>query len=90
MNITSNSDFNDYIQNNQALTFIISVSEEVFLMGDVNQDEIINILDIVQLINIILGNDPPPGLEIDAGDLNGDDVINVLDIILIVNIILNS
>ena len=89
LNITSNSDFNEYIQHNQVLTFFISVSEEVFLLGDVNQDEIINILDIVQLINIILGN-VPPGSEIDAGDLNDDNVINVLDIILIVNIILNS
>ena len=89
LNITSNSDFNDYIQNDQVLTFIIPVSEEVFLMGDVYQDEIINILDIVQLVNIILDN-VPPGSEVDAGDLNDDGIINVLDIILIVNIILNS
>ena len=89
LNVTSNSDFNDYIQNDQVLTFIIPVSEEAFLLGGVNQDEIINILDIVQLVNIILGN-VPPGSEVNAGDLNDDEIINVLDIILIVNIILNS
>jgi len=76
------------IENNQTLIFTIPLSEEVFLLGDVNQDEIINILDVVQLVNIILGN-VPPGSEIGAGDMNDDDIINVLDIILIVNIILS-
>ncbi len=89
LQITSNGGFNDYIENNQTLIFTIPVSEEVFLLGDVNLDAIINILDIVQLVNIILGN-VPPGSEIDAGDMNNDDIINVLDIILIVNIILNT
>ena len=51
------------------------------------QDEIINILDVVQLVNIILGS-VPPGSEIDAGDINNDDIINVLDIVTIVNLIL--
>ena len=89
MNIISNTDFNGYIQNEQTLTFVIPLSDAVFIPGDVNQDEIINILDIVQLVNIILGN-APSNSEIAAGDLNGDEIINVLDIILIVNIILNS
>jgi len=88
LQITSNGGFNDYIENNQTLIFTIPLSEEVFLLGDVNQDEIINILDVVQLVNIILGN-VPPGSEIGAGDMNDDDIINVLDIILIVNIILS-
>ena len=89
LNIISNTDFNGYIQNEQTLTFVIPLSDAVFIPGDVNQDEIINILDIVQLVNIILGN-APSNSEIAAGDLNGDEIINVLDIILIVNIILNS
>ena len=89
LNITSNSDANGYIQNEQILIFSIPVSHEVFLLGDVNQDEIINILDIVQLVNIILG-DTPTNTEINTGDLNDDQLLNVLDIILIVNIILNT
>tara|TARA_Y100000814_G_scaffold286863_1_gene256369 strand:- start:416 stop:1093 length:678 start_codon:yes stop_codon:yes gene_type:complete len=89
LNIISNTDFNGYIQNEQILNFIIPLSDEVFIPGDVNQDEIINILDIVQLVNIILGN-APSNSEMNAGDLNDDEIINVLDIILIVNIILNS
>ena len=50
--------------------------------GDINGDEVINILDIVALVNGIVG-----GYDVDCGDLNGDGVINILDIVAIVNII---
>mgnify|MGYP001225136187 CR=1 FL=1 len=52
--------------------------------GDVNQDGIINILDVVQTMNIILSG----GFEALA-DYNQDGLINVQDIVLIVNLILN-
>lgn len=57
------------------------------ILGDLNQDEVIDILDIVITINIILG-DEPTEYEQWAGDLNSDGEINVLDVELIVNIIL--
>ena len=53
--------------------------------GDVNGDSVINILDVVGLVNIILGISP----ENPAGDLNQDGVYNVLDIVQLVNIILD-
>ncbi|SVE34345.1 uncharacterized protein METZ01_LOCUS487199, partial [marine metagenome] len=58
------------------------------LLGDLNQDTVINILDVIVLINIILGQSPTDYQE-EAGDVNQDGIINVLDIILVVNIILN-
>ena len=54
--------------------------------GDINFDGEVNILDVVVLVNIVLGLEE----ENLAGDLNQDSFINVLDIILLVNIILEG
>ena len=53
------------------------------IQGDINQDEIINILDVVSIVNFVLN-----GEQDDMADLNNDGIINILDIILLVNIIL--
>jgi hypothetical protein len=53
--------------------------------GDINNDEIVNILDIVQLANMILS-----GEYTENADLNSDGSVNILDIVQIVNIILSS
>ena len=58
------------------------------MLGDLNQDSIINVLDIIILVNIILGSEPDNS-QLISGDLNSDGILNVLDIILLVNIILN-
>ena len=60
------------------------------LQGDVNQDGTVNILDIILLVNIILGYYEANELELWLADLNSDGAINILDIIAIANIILNS
>ena len=57
--------------------------------GDLNQDQSVNILDIVELVNIILG-DNPNETQLYLGDLNFDGSINILDIIELVNLILVS
>ena len=59
------------------------------LTGDINQDNIINILDIISLINFILGSEIPTNDEISLSDLNQDGVINILDVVMLVNLILN-
>jgi hypothetical protein len=59
------------------------------MLGDLNQDSIVNILDIVQIVNIILG-DTPTQYQLEAGDLNADGIVNVLDIVNIVNMILDE
>jgi len=55
------------------------------IVGDVNGDEEINVLDIVSLVNIILSGEFE-----DIADLNNDLDNNVLDIVLLVQMILNS
>ena len=54
------------------------------IAGDLNNDGIINVQDIILLVDIILSN----GYN-EIADLNGDGIVNVLDIIQLVNIILD-
>ena len=54
------------------------------LNGDINNDGIIDILDIVQLVNVILINEYN-----DTFDVNEDGIINILDIVQLVNIIVS-
>ena len=64
---------------------IISNYPNDSIAGDLNGDEIVNILDIVQLANMILAFE----YTTDA-DLNSDGVVNILDIVQIINIILSN
>ena len=68
----------------QELVFLWDFSGS--LIGNINDDGIINILDVVVLVNIVLGMED----EIPAGDLNSDGMINVLDVVILVNIILGG
>ena len=54
------------------------------LLGDINSDNQVNILDVIVLVNIIL-----EGAFDNLGDINDDGILNVLDIIDLINIILN-
>ncbi|MDP7028413.1 MAG: dockerin type I repeat-containing protein, partial [Candidatus Marinimicrobia bacterium] len=60
------------------------------IRGDVNADETINILDIVMIVNSILGSNSESSYKIWASDVNTDLEVNILDIVTIVNIIMNS
>lgn len=57
--------------------------------GDANGDGEINVADIVEVVNYILGR-PSDIFMWDAADLNGDGEVNVTDIVAIVNIILTA
>ena len=56
------------------------------IQGDLNNDNIINILDVIMLVNIILGSSD----YIDIGDMNEDNGIDILDVIILVNVILGN
>ena len=56
------------------------------LFGDLNNDGIVNILDVILLINYILN---PESTAINGADINEDGNINIIDIVQLVNIILN-
>ena len=53
------------------------------IAGDINDDGILNILDIVSLVNLVLADDYNS-----TADINQDNIINILDIVSLVNLIL--
>jgi len=55
------------------------------VLGDANSDGVLDILDIVLMINMVLGNEYN-----EVVDINEDGVLNILDIVLLANIILNQ
>ncbi len=57
--------------------------------GDINDDELLNIQDVIQLIIYILDDIEPNEDWLILADLNDDGNINIQDLILIVEIILN-
>ena len=59
-----------------------------FMLGDVNNDGIINITDAIGIINYVLKNTPETFIE-GAADVNQDGIINVTDAIGVINKILN-
>ena len=65
---------------------IANISENSGFIGDANNDQQLNVLDVVIIVNMILG------FEIQnfaTGDLNNDSQINIQDIVILINLILD-
>ena len=58
------------------------------MVGDINQDNTVNVVDIVQAVNYVLGMITFNEDQMCASDLNGDGIVNVIDIVQLVNVIL--
>ena len=81
--LTNSNNYDGMIQIERA---ILGFAEETnfIIIGDINSDGIINILDIVQIVNLVLTSEYN-----ETADLNSDGIVDVLDIVQIVNIILS-
>lgn len=62
--------------------------EFTYLLGDINDDDDIDVIDIVTLVNFILSSDPEGLYQFWSSDLNGDEILDVLDVVQLVNLIL--
>ncbi|MCF7841014.1 MAG: hypothetical protein K9N22_09585, partial [Candidatus Marinimicrobia bacterium] len=58
--------------------------------GDVGGDLVVNVQDVVQMVNIIIGTTSPEGCMIQAADLNTDSTVNVQDVVMLVSMILGN
>ena len=56
-----------------------------YIIGDINGDEILNVLDIVIMINMILSNEFS-----EVADVNEDGFLDVLDVVLMINILVGG
>ncbi len=80
------NEYFDQIQNdsyNFLYQFLDIGSNE--LLGDINNDQIVNILDIIVIVDYVINNE-----YISIADVNADNTLNILDVILIVNIIIGD
>ena len=68
----------------ELLSAIEVLINELVILGDLNGDQILNVLDVIILVNMALGN-TETNLN---GDMNNDGGINILDVVILVNIIL--
>ena len=60
------------------------------VQGDINNDNIVDILDIMIIVNYIINDDELEEQEYDLANINNDVVVDILDIIMMVNIILGD
>ena len=79
----------NYPGNNNALIarankYAIDYFDQQNIAGDLNYDEILNVLDVIILVNMAINE-----IEDDLnGDMNEDEIINILDIVILAGIIL--
>jgi len=64
-------------------------NNEIFSLGNLNGDDAINIIDVLMLIDVVLGINGNECMY-NASDINGDDYVNVLDVLGLVQEILGG
>ena len=63
--------------------------EDNKLLGDVNGDGIVDVVDVVALIDYVLGNNPQP-FDAEAADMNEDKLIDVQDVVALIDKVLGN
>ena len=59
-------------------------------MGDINQDNDINVIDVILLVGFIINNSEPTDFELSISDMDQSGELDVLDVIILVNLIIES
>ena len=67
---------------------VVDTTAVEFMLGDANNDEVVDVIDVMNIIYYILG--ATDQINFYSADVNSDSYINVIDIIGVVNIILGN
>ena len=81
--LSNSTNYNGVIEIENAI-FEFAEQSNFIVIGDVNEDSLVNIQDIILVIEFILNNTYN-----NLADLNEDSIIDILDIVILVDIILN-
>ena len=73
-----------FLNNGNLLTADAGFVSRGHTRGDVNEDGILNLLDIIYLLNNIYNEGPDPIPIPDIGDLNKDAEINMMDVLILI------
>ena len=58
-----------------------------YLLGDINQDDAIDVLDIVTMVQFILEFSNPTEVQFESADINQDGVLNIIDVLTLVDFV---
>ena len=78
---SDNSSYWNTYQGDSMRSGVYIYSGSNIILGDLNEDSLIDVLDLVIVINIIIGNEIPNTNQLISGDINTDNTIDVLDIV---------
>ena len=62
----------------------------IYILGDLNQDNFLDILDIVLLVNYIIENLELSQDQINIADFNQDSFIDILDVVSLINFVVSN
>ncbi|MBQ8487531.1 MAG: dockerin type I repeat-containing protein [Prevotella sp.] len=70
-------------------TFAVKTAGEMGIKGDVNGDDMVDIIDVTMTISQVLGQ-TPEGFNKNAADVNADGKVDIVDVTSIISIVLNQ
>ena len=69
--------------------FVLNGISVDIVIGDVDFDGEISIIDVLQIVDYILGVVQPNGLQVYAADINQDGNLNIIDALALIQMMLN-
>ena len=63
---------------------------QFFTNGDLTNDGVLDVLDLVQMVSIIIGEAPPTEYEFLSGNITGDNQLDILDVVSLVTLIIEN